>query len=225
MVSASPARGLGSLLRARAALCALGLLARLAHGSFRFRGVRLRVARGCFAPAFVSTGLLYDVASRALGGRRLGCDVGTGPGSLALALARELGAEVVGTDVDVRCLRCAWENAVANGLDHLFHPVACREAQALRSGAFEFAVANPPYLPLDPAGPAGVAACGGRRLEVLNAVLRDSVRVLREGGVLLFTASSLASVSGARLVGERWALFDSVRAYLYVKPPARVAPP
>lgn len=147
----------------------------------------------------------------------MGCEVGTGPGSIAMVLAKNLNAEVVGTDVDLKCLKCARENARRNEVYHLFHPVACRDAQALRDQAFTFAVVNPPYLPLEPRGAAGLAACGGRELEVLNQMLRDCIRVLKLGGVLLFTASSLARVEGAKLVGQRWALFDTVRAYLHIR--------
>lgn len=217
MLKIEPRHDLLSALRARLALHALNLLVALVHGRFCFKGVEVRVPKGCFAPVFVSTGLLFETALRVVSGRRVGCEVGTGVGSLALALIKELGVEIVGSDVDLKCLREAAANAVRNGLYPLFHPVACLNAQALRDCGVDFAVVNPPYLPLPPAGIAGIAACGGARLEVLNAMLQDSVRVLRRRGVLLFSSSSLTSVSGARLLNKRWAVFDTVHIYFYAK--------
>lgn len=212
-----PRRDVLSTIRAKLALHALNFLGRLVHGRFRFKGVEVFVPRGCFAPTYVSTGLLYDTALPIVKGLRVGCEIGTGIGSLALAIAKALEVEMVGTDIDLSCLREATTNARRNGLDHLFHPVACANAQALRSSSVDFVITNPPYLPLPPRGSADVAACGGARLEILNAMLQDGVRVAREKGFIVFTTTSLTLVQGAQLLGERWALFDRVRSYLYVK--------
>ncbi|MEM4029650.1 MAG: methyltransferase [Thermofilaceae archaeon] len=217
MLRVEPKRDLVSVVRAKLALRVLNVLVRAVHGRFRFKGVEVVVPKGCFAPTFVSTSLLYDTALDAVKGCKLGCEIGTGVGSLALALVGSLGVEIVGTDVDLRCLREAGLNARRNSLDPLFHAVACVNAQALRGDSFDFVVINPPYLPLPPEGPAGTAACGGSQLELLNAMLQDGVRVARKGGLIVFTTSSLTTVSGAKLVGERWAVLDSVRSYLYVK--------
>lgn len=198
------------------ALRVLNFLIRRVGGRFNFKGVTVNVPRGCFPPVLVSTGLLHDAAVSVVNGST-GCEIGTGVGSAALSLAKRLGVEVVGTEIGLMCLRVAAANAVRNELSCLFHPVACVGAQALRSCSLDFVVVNPPYLPLPPSGPAGAVACGGERLELLNALLDDAVRVLKKEGTLVFTASSLTLVSGAKLLGKRTAFFDSVEAYLYVK--------
>lgn len=217
MLKVEPKRGFLSVIRAWIALHALNFLIKLVHGRLRFKGVELVVPKGCFAPTFVSTSLLFDTSIAVLKGLNIGCEIGTGVGSLALAVAKALRAEIVGTDVDLRCLKEAKVNASRNNLDSLFHALACVNAQALRSCSFDFVVSNPPYLPLPPRGPAGAAACGGSQLEVLNGILQDGIRVARKGGLILFTTSSLTSVNGAKLLGKRWALFDSVRSHLCVK--------
>lgn len=210
----------GSLLRKLRALLAtgvLGVLSKLIPRTFTFEGVRLIVMRGCFAPVFVSTKLIYEVAVRLARGR-IGCEVGTGPGSLALAVAKSLKCEVVGTDLDERCVRLAAFNAALNGLDASFHPVVCPEARCLRSEAFDFVITNPPYFPLPRLGAYGLAACAGEDLHVFREMVSDAVRVLRRGGRLIFTSSSLTgTVRGAIPLLEKWALFDSVRVHLLIK--------
>lgn len=205
-------------LRAFLAVAFLSALSRMLKEYFTFKGLHVRVPRGCFAPIFVSTSLVYEFSSRLARGR-LGCEVGTGAGSLALAVAKELSCEVVGTDLDENCVRAAATNAVLNGLDHLFHPVVCPEARCLRSEVFDFVLVNPPYFPIPQLGPLGSAACAGSDLRAFKAMLSDALRVLRRRGVLLFTSSSLTGrVSGARVVASRWALFDWVRLHCLVKP-------
>ena len=212
----APETSTAARLRALAALAALKILSRAAWGRLRFKGLRVVVPRGCFAPIFVSTALLSDAAA-ALAKGGLAVEAGAGCGPLALSLARSRGVEVVGTDVDVRCLRASLANAKLNKLDALYHPVACAETSCLRSGAFDYALANPPYLPLDQR--LSLPACGGASLEVYRRMLADAARVLKQGGILLFTASTLTGrVEGAALLGERWALFDRVRAYAWRKP-------
>ena len=212
----SPEASTAARLRALAALAALKVFSRAAWGWLRFKSLRVLVPKGCFAPVFASTSLLSDTAA-ALVKEGLVVEVGAGCGSLALSLARSRGVEVVGTDVDLRCLKASLANAKLNGLDALYHPVACAEASCLRSGAFDYALANPPYLPLDQR--LGLFACGGANLEVYRRILADAARALREGGLLLFTASTLTGrVKGALLLAERWAFFDRVRAYAWRKP-------
>jgi methylase of polypeptide subunit release factors len=211
-----PARG----LRREAASALLRLLRFLVsrvHGVFEAGGCRLRVPRGCLAPVFVSTGLAIEVSTRLVRGR-VGCDVGTGCGAIALSLAKKLSAEVIGTDVDYKCLAASVVNARSCGVYELYHPVLCVGASCLRSGSVEFAVTNPPYLPLPPKKPVDTALCGGGELEVYSSMVEDSLRVLKPGGILVFTASSLTgSVLGAVPAGRRLTPFDAVLAYVLVK--------
>jgi release factor glutamine methyltransferase len=215
-VEFAPETSTAARLKALFALAVLKLLSNVAWGELRFKGLRVIVPRGCFAPIFVSTSLLSDAAS-ALVKNGLAVEVGAGCGPLALSLAQNKKVEIVGTDVDLRCLKASLANAKLNGLEARYHPVACAEASCLRDRAFDYALANPPYFPFDQS--LSLSACGGAGLEVYKRILADAARVLRQGGLLLFTASTLTGrVEGALLMGERWALFDRVRAYAWRKP-------
>ncbi|MEM2410202.1 MAG: hypothetical protein QXF87_06770, partial [Thermofilaceae archaeon] len=62
MLRVEPKRDLVSVVRAKLALRVLNVLVGSVHGRFRFKGVEVVVPKGCFAPTFVSTSLLYDTA-------------------------------------------------------------------------------------------------------------------------------------------------------------------
>jgi release factor glutamine methyltransferase len=72
-------------------------------------------------------------------------DLGTGSGAIAITMALETGAHVVGTDVSVAALRVAAGNGRTLGAVVTW--LACDLASALRSGSFDLVVSNPPYVP------------------------------------------------------------------------------
>ena len=168
----------------------LRLLVSRVNGSFCFAGLKLRVPKGCFAPVFMSTSLLLNIAAETVTGR-LGCDVGTSCGAIALSLIRLMSVEMIGTDVDLKFLKTSAANAALNWVDAYYHPVVCAEASCLRSESVDFVVTNPPYLPLKPEKTVDLALCGGERLEIFQKMLYDAVRVVRRSGILIFTFSSL----------------------------------
>jgi release factor glutamine methyltransferase len=73
-------------------------------------------------------------------------DLGTGTGSIQLALLHELPAAWgVGTDISLEALRTARQNAADLGLASRTTFVACSYAAAL-AGPFDLIVSNPPYI-------------------------------------------------------------------------------
>ena len=72
-------------------------------------------------------------------------DIGTGSGAIAITLALETGAHVVGTDVSAAALRVAAENGRVLGAAVTW--LACDLASALHGGRFDLVVSNPPYVP------------------------------------------------------------------------------
>ena len=82
-------------------------------------------------------------AALPLGARNI-LDIGTGSGAIAITLALETGARLVGTDVSFAALRIAAENARRLGAKVDW--VACDLAGGL-CGRFDLVVSNPPYVP------------------------------------------------------------------------------
>jgi len=79
-------------------------------------------------------------AALTLGARKI-IDIGTGSGAIAVTLALETGANVVGTDISPAALRVAAANALGSKVQWL----ACDLGSAL-SGGFDLVVSNPPYV-------------------------------------------------------------------------------
>lgn len=127
---------------------------RLAHepsayiaGKRGFRDLDLGVGPGVLIPR-PETELLVEVALGAIAGlpRPHILDLGTGPGTILLALLAERpDADGVGTDVSETALTYARHNAASHGLGH-------RAAFMISSwwshvpGRFDLVVANPPYI-------------------------------------------------------------------------------
>jgi release factor glutamine methyltransferase len=116
-------------------------------GRVEFFGLRLGVGRGVLIPR-PETELLVEEALRRLPGDRAleVLDLCTGSGCLALAVASNLpAARVTGTDLSAEAIRCARENARANGVGNvtflegrLFEPVG--------DALFDAILSNPPYV-------------------------------------------------------------------------------
>lgn len=165
-----------------------------------FRGLRLLVPAGCFPPLrTVSTELVAGVLGKlAPAGRAL--DIGCGPGSLALLLARA-GAYVVGVDVSLECLRAAKLNALLNNLYHAVDFVACDAGSCIRGGSVDLCVTNPPFLAYPIGDDRDLPLAGGMGLEVALAMVRGCLSATREGGLAVYTLSDLASGRRPRAPG------------------------
>ncbi len=124
--------------------------------------------------------------------RRPVCDLGTGSGAIALALAQERPQwKVTATDVSAEALAVAKRNAGRLGFDRIeflhgawFGPIAGRQFDAL--------VSNPPYIAAeDPAltdlahEPRGALVASDQGLADLLALVRHGPSFLKRGGWLL----------------------------------------
>ncbi len=83
-------------------------------------------------------------AALGLGARKI-ADIGTGSGAIAITLALETGARVVGADISLPALRIAAGNARRLGAQVEW--LAADLGSALKSGSFDLVVSNPPYVP------------------------------------------------------------------------------
>lgn len=119
-------------------------------------------------------------------------DIGTGSGAIAITLALETGAKVVGTDVSFAALRIAAENAGRLGAKVDW--VACDLAGVL-GGSFDVVVSNPPYVPARDKSmlqrevrdyEPEVALYGGEDgLEIYRRLIPEAGRLLAPGGWLV----------------------------------------
>jgi release factor glutamine methyltransferase len=125
------------------------------------------------------------------GRRRVICDIGTGSGCIAIALARELpAAHVVGLDISAAALRVAARNAAAHGVGDRVELVASDLFDGLDSDArFDIVVSNPPYLrPGDATSPElareppAALLAGADGLAVIRRLLAAAPTRLRPGG-------------------------------------------
>ena len=161
-----------------------------------YKGGAFKVRRDVYEPA-EDTLLLADNLDVKREERVL--ELGTGCGILAI-LAAKAGAEVVGSDINPAALRCARDNASANGvseridfrLGHLFEPVL--------GECFDLVIFNPPYLPVEREEAIGgvlerawEAGPDGR--EVIAAFLPGLPNHLVPKGRALLLQSSLSDIS------------------------------
>lgn len=127
-------------------------------------------------------------------------DVGTGSGSLALALAKELPqAEIHATDISPEALEIAEANAARHQMASRvqFHDTDL--LKGLPAGYFDFVVSNPPYvgeseedtvqLEVRKFEPRGAVFAGPTGLEVIECLIPQAREALKPGGWLVMEIS------------------------------------
>jgi release factor glutamine methyltransferase len=194
-----------------------------------FRHLSLRSDRRALIPRPETEGLVELLLQRACRGRVV--DIGTGSGCIALSLALEGNfTEVVAVDCSSEALLLAGENRELVGARlELVRGDLCA---ALRAGAFDALISNPPYLTaaeyagLDPSvrdwEPAIALEGGEDGLEATARLLDEGRGVLRQGGWLALevdcaragSAAHLASAFGWEDVGIHKDLFGRERYLL-----------
>jgi release factor glutamine methyltransferase len=138
------------------------------------------------------------------------CDVGTGSGAIAVALAHALPrAEVTALDISVVALEIAKENAARHGVGGRIRFVESDLLSAVRSERFDVVVSNPPYVRDDEVleaqvlefEPRGALFAGPTGLEVYERLIPQAREALNPGGWLLMEIGH----------GQRDALADLLR--------------
>jgi release factor glutamine methyltransferase len=175
-----------------------------------FRYLDLEVGQGVFVPR-PETEVLVDLALQEPFTRAI--DLCTGSGAIALALATEAGADVIGVEVDPRALRWAQRNA--KGRIRLVQADVCAPLNLPR---VELVTSNPPYIPdaMVPRDPE-VARHDPRRalyggedgMRVIRCVVARARELLVPGGRVLIEHGEL---QGAQVRGLMTG-FDDVRTH------------
>lgn len=139
-------------------------------------------------------------------------DVGTGSGSIALALAKELpDAEIHATDISPAALEIACANAARLQLESRVQFHQSDLLEGLRP-PFDFVVSNPPYvgeaeedqvqLDVRKFEPRNAVFAGPKGTEVIRRLIPAAQAALRPGGWLIFEISgTIASEVEAMLKG------------------------
>ncbi len=179
----------------------------------------LFVPRGVFNPVVsVSSALLVELVRRYA--RGLVIDVGCGSGVLSVAAAKQPRVDLVlGVDSSLVSVAATRVNARLNNVGDR---VRCYPSwgrllgEVTSRGGADTVIVNPPYLPCDPLLVGEEAWCGGRDLGIALRLLGLGLGLLRDGGVLL---ASFSSLSGARIPG-----FLRGRARCFDKVSRRIGP-
>ena len=134
-------------------------------------------------------------------------DIGTGSGAIAITLALETGASVIGTDISPAALRVAAANADGSSVQWL----ACDLGSALAGGAFDLVVSNPPYIAARDKSTLQrevrdyepeVALYGGEDgLEVYRRLVPEAERLLAPGGWLVMELGHTSSEAVSAMLG------------------------
>ena len=138
------------------------------------------------------------------------CDVGTGSGCIAVALAVELArAEIVAVDLSEAALQVAVANARRHAVDTRIHFVRGDLLDAV-DGVFDVIVSNPPYVALDDRHslepelshePATALFAGADGLEIIRRLIRQAAAKLVPDGVLLVEIGAAQADAVTRLAG------------------------
>ena len=133
--------------------------------------------------------LLAEAVEKHAHGRTL--DLGTGSGMQGIVAAKK-GCDVTFADIDAEAIKCAKENAEANGVGGTF--VKSNMFSNIR-GKFDTIIFNPPYVPSGPLGRMKEkriyrALDGGRRgRELIDSFLERYKSFLNRNGIALLLES------------------------------------
>jgi release factor glutamine methyltransferase len=145
-------------------------------------------------------------------------DIGTGSGAIAVTVALETNARVVGSDISTAALRVASENA--RRLNAPVHFIAGDLGDAIASRSFDLVVSNPPYVPAadestiqrevrdhEPA----VALYGGQDgFDVYRRLIPEAARLLKPGGWLVMEMGYRSADTVRAMLDNQWTEIEVV---------------
>ncbi len=167
---------------------------------YRLKDLKLLVPCGLFNPVFtVSTSLIIS-ALDIIKPHGIVLDFGCGTGVLAIYVAKSFNVEkVICYDINPKAIRTAHINSALNEVENKIMFVNNPEDLYFLNKKVNLVVSNPPYLPLDPSDELDLGWCGGGGLEVIREVALRSRLILKSGGLVVL---SYSSVSGLREISQ-----------------------
>jgi release factor glutamine methyltransferase len=164
-------------------------------GEQEFYGLAFRVTPAVLIPRPETEHLVEETLRRLARNAKLRiCDVGTGSGAIAVALAHALpGAQLTALDCSAAALDVARQNAEFHGVAERIRFVESDLLGAVAGERFDAIVSNPPYVAddedLDPQvreyEPRGALFAGPSGLEVYERLIPQAHKALVPGGWLL----------------------------------------
>ena len=166
-------------------------------------GIKIKLCRGVYPPS-EDTFLLIDSLMENVKPGRSFLELGTGTGIIALIMAK-LGLNVIATDINIKAIECARENAQLNKI-----PIELRRGdlfEPVRNLKFDYIAFNPPYLPSDSAFDSHLpldeklALMGGYMgNEIIMKFLKNIRNFLNPLGKAFLVFSSLSNFSDVQKV-------------------------
>jgi len=159
---------------------------------FRFVGLDLFIPSEVFNPTFaLSTKLIIDHVRPEGKVTELGC----GSGVIATYVAKNPKVnEVIVYDINPKAIATSLINAKLNNVAEKVKAVYS-EKELPSIGKQDYVIINPPYLPLEPRDKLDLGWCGGEDLRLLKKMIRESYMMLKEGGILVLTLSSVSGLN------------------------------
>jgi release factor glutamine methyltransferase len=195
-----------------------GIPAQYITGHQEFWGLDLIVSPAVLIPRpetehVIETVLELNRSRGSSGGLRRIVDVGTGSGSIALALAKELPeAEIHATDISASALEIARANAARHQLEDRIHFHETNLLEGLSPKLFDLVVSNPPYvgeseedrvqLEVRRYEPRAAVFAGPTGLEVIERLLPQAHARLKPGGWLVLEISGAIAAELPRLLND-----------------------
>jgi len=195
-----------------------GIPAQYITGHQEFWGLDLIVSPAVLIPRpetehVIETVLELDRSREASGGFRQIVDVGTGSGSIALALAKELpAAEIHATDISGSALEIARANAARHQLQGRIHFHETNLLEGLSGALFDLVVSNPPYvgeseedlveLEVRRFEPRAAVFAGPTGLEIIARLLPQARERLRPDGWVVLEISGTIAAELPRLLAD-----------------------
>ncbi len=156
---------------------------------FKYEGLNLIIPHTIFNPTFTlsTTLILSNVKPH---GNVL--DLGCGSGVIAIYIAKHFKdvVKVYAYDVSPLAIATTKINAKLNNVED--RVCILTNLKGLKV-MMDYVILNPPYLPIEPKDVLDLNWCAGRDLRILFNMIRSSLKLLRTGGKVFLTISSVTN--------------------------------
>ncbi len=159
---------------------------------FRFMGLDLFIPSGVFNPTYTLSTKLIIGHVRPEGKVT---ELGSGSGAIATYVAKNPKVKkVIVYDINPKAIATSLINAELNNVARKVKAVYS-EKELLTAEKQDYIIVNPPYLPLEPRDRLDIGWCGGEDLRLLKKVIKEGYEILKDGGVLVLTVSSISGLN------------------------------